>query len=127
MSSRNAPSTENPSLRIAFAEGFGSQPPAPARKQSQSDLDMVEGLLARCWREVDASELNIKMTDIVRLLEFKNKLSPAVEAEKSFWAMVDQMRKDELAGYGEPQIATDPDIDNTPRSDTHNEPVESAA
>ena len=67
------------------------------------DLDLVEQLIERCRREIDTSELNVKLADLVRLLEFKSKLRPSVDAEKTFWTMIDQMRRDELDGFGEPQ------------------------
>jgi hypothetical protein len=74
---------------------------APPAK-SRSDLDMVQELLDRCWREVGATELNAKMTDIVRLLEFKNKLRNASEAEQTFWSLIDRLRCEELTEFGEP-------------------------
>lgn len=61
---------------------------------------MVEDLLDRCWREVDASSLNVKLADIVRLLEFKNKLRSAADAEQTFWMMIDEMRREELGRFG---------------------------
>ena len=66
------------------------------------DLHMVERLLERCWREIDAAELNVKLTDIVRLLELKTKLCPSADAERTFWQIIDQMRAEELADFGDP-------------------------
>ena len=77
----------------------GSAPaPAPADPSggSRNDLAMVEDLLDRCWREVDASSLNVKLADLVRLLEFKNKLRSAADADHTFWTMIDEMRREEL-------------------------------
>ncbi|MEW5702770.1 MAG: hypothetical protein AB1792_11145 [Candidatus Zixiibacteriota bacterium] len=90
---------------------------------SHRDLELVEQLLDRCWREIDSSDLNVKLTDLVRLLEFKEKLRPAVEAQKTFWAMVDQMRREELAQFSdgcpdEPRPPTDED-DSTNDSGHH--------
>ena len=82
-------------LRFEFADLPGSAP-----VQCKTDLEMVEDLLDRCWREVGASELNAKMADIVRLLEFKNKLRATAEAERTFWALIDHIRQEELSDFG---------------------------
>lgn len=74
--------------------------PGPAPATPAGDLRMVEQLLDRCWREIDASELNVKLTDIVRLLELKSKLSPSADAERTFWEIIDQLRVEELAEFG---------------------------
>ena len=91
----------DPPMRFSFAEIEEPQPLVPAtRMQGRSDLDMVEDLLDRCWQEVGASDLNPKMTDIVRLLEFKNKLRSTAEAEKTFWALINRIRHEELSEFG---------------------------
>ena len=85
----------DPSLRIEFAELLGAAP-IPRK----TDLEMVEDLLERCWRELGASELNAKMADIVRLLEFKNKLRATEDAERTFWAIINHIRREELSDFG---------------------------
>jgi hypothetical protein len=93
-----------PAMRIDFADDAAERLIATAPQphaRSQTDLEMVEELLDRCWREVGATELNAKMTDIVRLLEFKNKLRNAGEAEQTFWSLIDRLRREELAEFGE--------------------------
>jgi hypothetical protein len=88
-------------MRLAFDNCVDpSTETATPRNQSRTDLELVEDLLDRCWQEVGASELNPKMTDIVRLLEFKNKLRSAAEAEQEFWSLIHRIRKEELDDYG---------------------------
>jgi hypothetical protein len=88
-------------MRFSFAESEEHRPMVPSSQmQGRSDLDMVEDLLDRCWQEVGASDLNPKMTDIVRLLEFKNKLRSTAEAEKTFWALINRIRHQELSEFG---------------------------
>jgi hypothetical protein len=91
----------DPPMRFMFAESAGT-PPAPDTSQSRNrtDLEMVEDLLDRCWQELGSSELNAKMTDIVRLLEFKNKLRATAEAEETFWALINHLRHEELSDFG---------------------------
>ncbi|MEW5875314.1 MAG: hypothetical protein AB1752_09055 [Candidatus Zixiibacteriota bacterium] len=69
----------------------------PASPADRSDLARVEELLERCWRELDTTDLNVKLTDIVRLLEFKSRLRPAADAEAVFWSLIHQLRREELA------------------------------
>lgn len=91
----------DPPMRFSFAESEELQvPPAAAPHQSRTDLELVEDLLDRCWQEVGATDLNPKMTDIVRLLEFKNKLRSSAEAEKTFWALINRIRHEELTEFG---------------------------
>jgi hypothetical protein len=88
-------------LRFSFVESEEPQPMvASSQIAGRTDLEMVEGLLDRCWLEVGASDLNPKMTDIVRLLEFKNKLRSTAEAEKTFWALINRIRHEELSEFG---------------------------
>ena len=68
-------------------------------RNASGDLDLVEQLIDRARRELDGTELNVKLADLVRLLEFKSKLQPAVDAERAFWSMIDQMRHEELRDY----------------------------
>lgn len=100
------PGTDMPQsapLRFDFAESLDTPRltmDTPPSVQAKTDFEMIEELLDRCWREVDASELNVKMADIVRLLEFKNKLRNTAEAERTFWALIDRIRGEELAEFG---------------------------
>lgn len=86
---------------IEFAWPAG-HPSSTSGDGSAHDLHLVQQLLERCWREIDASELNVKLTDLVRLLELKGKLSPQAGAEQTFWSLIDQMRHEHLADFGDP-------------------------
>jgi len=87
-------------MRFSFAESDESQPVSTTEHHTRTDLELVEDLLDRCWQEVGASDLNPKMTDIVRLLEFKNKLRSSAEAEKTFWTLINRIRHEELSEFG---------------------------
>ena len=63
------------------------------------DLTAIERLIERCERELSDTDLNVKLTDYVRLLEFRAKLKPAVDAEQTFWSMIHDMRRDELKDW----------------------------
>ncbi|MBD3298985.1 MAG: hypothetical protein GF341_10040 [candidate division Zixibacteria bacterium] len=95
-----------PTLRIEFAEEPEVQPEHPPQQtepasQSTSDYARIEELLNRCWDELDGIELNVKLTDMIRLLEFKHKLASSAEAEREFWRLINTIRRDELAHLGD--------------------------
>lgn len=95
------PVPDVPPMRFSFDDCDGQVSPSiQSHNQSRTDLELVEDLLGRCWQEVGASELNPKMTDIVRLLEFKNKLRATAEAEQTFWALINRIRREELSDFG---------------------------
>lgn len=95
-----------PTQRIEFvAEPEGRPQPPPQRtefaSQSTTDYARIEELLNRCWDELDGIELNVKLTDMIRLLEFKHKLASSAEAEREFWRLIQSIRRDELAHFGD--------------------------
>ena len=71
----------------------------PSARSAAHDLTAIEKLIERCERELADTDLNVKLTDFVRLLEFRSKLKPAVDAEKTFWSMINDMRHDELKNW----------------------------
>ena len=77
---------------------FADESPSPVRSAAH-DLDAIERLIERCERELADTDLNVKLTDFVRLLEFRSKLKPAVDAEKTFWSMINDMRHEELTRW----------------------------
>lgn len=72
---------------------------AAEQRSVSHDLAAIERLIERCERELPDTDLNVKLTDYVRLLEFRSKLKPAVDAEKIFWSMIHDMRKEELTRW----------------------------
>ncbi|GAB4328001.1 MAG: hypothetical protein Kow0074_23690 [Candidatus Zixiibacteriota bacterium] len=90
------------SLTAEEATAAPANPSASAQPNSRhvTDYDRVEELLNRCWDELDGVELNVKLTDMIRLLEFKQKLATTANAERDFWNLIDTIRRDELADFG---------------------------
>lgn len=93
----------------------GDRAPVATPDNARRDLDMVEDLLDRCWREIDIATLNVKLADIVRLLEFKSKLRSATDAQQAFWSIINGMRREELDRFGDVNAA--PTADSTQDSD----------
>jgi hypothetical protein len=85
---------------------FDEESPTPVRSAAH-DLDAIERLIERCERELADTDLNVKLTDFVRLLEFRSKLKPAVDAEKTFWSMINDMRHEELTRWSGTRAAPD--------------------
>ena len=86
--------------RIFFEESAVVSAVTSTPDRTTSDLQHVEDLLERCWRELDTVDLNVKLTDLIRLLEFKHKLGPGQQAERLFWELIDEIRRDELSDFG---------------------------
>ncbi len=102
-----------PTLRIEFGEEPEGQPEHPSQhadpaSPTTSDYARIEELLNRCWDELDGIELNVKLTDMIRLLEFKHKLASSADAERAFWRLINTIRREELAQFGDDNN-TEPD------------------
>ena len=101
------------------SDGYGKAAPEGLSSpvihcNARRDLDMVEDLLDRCWREVDTTALNVKLADIVRLLEFKNKLRSATDAQETFWSIINDLRREELGRFGDVTCSSQADSQQDP-------------
>lgn len=79
---------------------------AIAPRSIARDLAAIERLIERCEQELEGAELNVKLADFVRLLEFRAKLKPTVDAESTFWRLIDDMRREELARDASAPVAS---------------------
>jgi len=65
------------------------------------DIALMDDLIKKCYRELLKSVTkNVKIGDFMKMIEFRRKLAPADSAQKKFWAMLDQVRKEALGGDG---------------------------
>jgi len=62
----------------------------------KSDLELLEGLIKKFFEKLEKSGFEPKAQDVIRAIQLKQKLAQASEAEKIFWEMIDQLRKEEL-------------------------------
>jgi len=70
-----------------------------AEDGKKSDLQLLEGLIKKFFEKLEKSGFEPKAQDVIRAIQLKQKLAQASEAEKIFWEMIDQLRKEELGKY----------------------------
>jgi len=71
------------------------------KKATLNDLDILEDLKARLYQEIINSEPPLKVGDLLKVIEMKNKLSVSGKAEKKFWDMINKIREKELSPKSE--------------------------
>ena len=67
---------------------------------SYDDLEVIETVkrtLYDSFRD-EKKRKDIKIGDLLKVIEMKNKLSVAGKAEKKFWEMIDDLRRETLGG-----------------------------
>ena len=67
-----------------------------AEDGKKSDLELLEGLIKKFFEKLEKSGFEPKAQDVIRAIQLKQKLAQASEAEKIFWEMIDQLRKEEV-------------------------------
>jgi transposase len=78
-------------------------------KRRAGDAELLEMLIKKIIEKLEKNSCEAKVQDALRAIQLKQKLaknwgagfssggSPVGEAEKSFWEMIDQIRKEELS------------------------------
>jgi len=61
-----------------------------------TDLEILEKLKAKYYDALVSGIENPRVTDLLRIIEMKNKLTVAGSAEKKFWDLIDRLRREEL-------------------------------
>jgi len=67
-----------------------------------SDLRLLEMLINKFIEKLEQNGFELKVQDALKAIQLKQKLAKTSEAEKIFWELIDQLRKEEL-GTGRPQ------------------------
>ncbi len=73
-----------------------------AKKHHPDDLEILEDLKEKLYGAILNDEPPPKVGDLLKVIEMKNKLSVTAKAEKKFWDMIDEIRKEELSGKKRP-------------------------
>ncbi|MFQ5500334.1 MAG: hypothetical protein ACE5FH_11755 [Candidatus Zixiibacteriota bacterium] len=61
------------------------------------DLPILDDLIARYYRELLKSvEEQVKLGDLLKMIELRRKLQPDDQSQKQFWSMLDDVRQKEL-------------------------------
>lgn len=67
-----------------------------AVSQRISDLRLLELLINKFTEKLEKNGLEPKVQDALKAIQLKQKLAQTSEAEKIFWELIDQLRKEEL-------------------------------
>jgi hypothetical protein len=69
-----------------------------AEQLRHSDLEILEYIKNELFHEFMENKTNVKVGDLLKVIEMKNKLSVTGKAEKKFWEMINKIREEELSG-----------------------------
>ena len=76
-------------------------------KQPDEDLHIIEQLLSLALAAVARKAPDVRLGDILKLLEFKQRLQPQVDAREVFWEWIERFRRE--AGEKRPGRISDDD------------------
>lgn len=62
----------------------------------KSDLEIIEYLKNLIVSEIQEGTIKLKVGDLLKILEIQKRLSSDSSAEKKFWEVIEQIRKEEL-------------------------------
>jgi hypothetical protein len=62
-----------------------------------SDLRLLEMLINKFIEKLEQNGFELKVQDALKAIQLKQKLAKTSEAEKIFWELIDQLRKEELS------------------------------
>lgn len=68
-----------------------------ADSQTISDLRLLELLINKFIEKLEKNGFEPKVQDALKAIQLKQKLAQTSEAEKIFWELIDQLRKEELS------------------------------
>jgi hypothetical protein len=92
-------------LTIAKKSDCPAEPRA-AREQEE-DLEIIEQLLSLALEAVAKKTPDVRLADILKLLEFKHRLKPAVDAREIFWDWIERFRRDATVSGDDDEAAKD--------------------
>lgn len=76
----------------------GTADDAPNDFERRDDLEIVEQLLTLALEAITRKTPDVKMADVLKLLEFKHQLKPQADVRKVFWEWIERFRQETLAG-----------------------------
>ncbi len=67
------------------------------KHEQHDDLDVLEYIKNKLYEEFKSGNNKVKVGDLLKVMEMKNKLSVTGKAEKIFWEMINKIRESELS------------------------------
>ena len=72
-------------------------PPDLQLDNSTSDLEILDFLKRTIINQIKEGKINLKVGDLLKVLEIQRKLSTDTTAEQKFWELIEQIRQTELS------------------------------
>jgi hypothetical protein len=67
-----------------------------SKEMNQDDLSIVENILQKLYELFNTQPSEVKVGDILKVIELKHKLIVTGHAERKFWSMIEQVRQEQL-------------------------------
>lgn len=61
-----------------------------------SNQDLLEFIKMKFVKQIEEGTINIKVSDLLKIMEMQRKLASEDEPEDEFWEMIEKIRKEEL-------------------------------
>jgi hypothetical protein len=70
-----------------------------------TDVGVLDKLIETCYKQLmQENKANAKLGDLLKMIELRRKLTPSDSAQKEFWQMLEQIRKDTLPQKGATKV-----------------------
>jgi hypothetical protein len=82
-------------------------------REQEEDLEIIEQLLDLALEAVARKTPDVRLADILKLLEFKHRLKPQADARQIFWEWIERFRREAANSESGIETAKDnlPDLD----------------
>jgi hypothetical protein len=71
--------------------------PESCRKEEPKDLKLLELLIDKSIKRLEENSCEPKIRDALKAIQLKQKVAKTSEAEKTFWHLIDDIRRQELS------------------------------
>ncbi|MFZ1684008.1 MAG: hypothetical protein WAU88_07725 [Candidatus Zixiibacteriota bacterium] len=100
MAARKKAVEPKPAEPIATLAENPDEAPVPG-----TDVGVLDNLIGTCYRQlIKENKANAKLGDLLKMIELRRKLTPSDSAQKEFWQMLEQIRKDTLPQKGATKV-----------------------
>ncbi|MCJ7578689.1 MAG: hypothetical protein MUO91_09580, partial [candidate division Zixibacteria bacterium] len=70
--------------------------PEPCPREEPKDLKLLELLIDKSIKRLEENSCEPKIRDALKAIQLKQKVVKTSEAEKTFWQLIDDLRREEL-------------------------------
>ena len=80
--------------RNPTAAGLPCKKSKVTRRDAAEDLAIIEQLLTLALEAISKKTPDVRLADVLKLLEFKHRLKPQADARQVFWDWIDRFRRE---------------------------------